>query len=106
MRAAGAEFSHTPLSKRGFSLFGRSVAEVTLTDKKTIRISQPTPDPAERLIPPEIYLAIDNDLVRDNVENDLPAAGGGEGPAARAVPRHTQIGLKVSARGAVLAFFR
>lgn len=106
MRAAGAEFSHTPLSRRGFSLFGRFVAEVTLTDKKTIRISQPTPDTSERLIPPEIYLAIDNDLVRDNVENDLPAAGGGEGPAARAVPHHTQIDLKVSARGAVLAFFR
>lgn len=43
-------------------------------DKKTARISQPIPDPAERPIPPEIYPVIDNDLARDNVENDLPAA--------------------------------
>lgn len=43
-------------------------------DKKTARISQPTPSQAERPIPPEIYQVIDNDLARDNVENDLPAA--------------------------------
>ena len=29
---------------------------------------------AERPIPPKIYPVIDNDLARDNVENDLPAA--------------------------------
>lgn len=43
-------------------------------DKKTARISQSTPDQEERSIPPEIYPVIDNDLARDNVENDLPAA--------------------------------
>ena len=43
-------------------------------DKKKVRISQPVPDQIERPIPPEIYPVIDNDLARDNVENDLPAA--------------------------------
>ncbi len=28
----------------------------------------------ERPIPEEIYPVIDNDLARDNIENDLPAA--------------------------------
>lgn len=28
----------------------------------------------ERPIPPKIYPVLDNDLARDNVENDLPAA--------------------------------
>ncbi len=31
-------------------------------------------DKAERPIPPQIYPVLDNDLARDNVENDLPAA--------------------------------
>lgn len=35
---------------------------------------QPSPDQAERPIPSKIYPVIDNDLARDNVENDLPAA--------------------------------
>lgn len=43
-------------------------------DKKKTEISQPAPDQAECPIPPEIYPVIDNDLARDNVENDLPAA--------------------------------
>ena len=43
-------------------------------DKKKARISQSAPDQAERPIPPEVYPVIDNDLARDNVENDLPAA--------------------------------
>lgn len=43
-------------------------------DKKKSEISQPVPNQAERPIPPEIYPVIDNDLARDNVENDLPAA--------------------------------
>ena len=43
-------------------------------DKKTARIPQSTSGQAERPIPPEIYPAIDNDLARDNVENDLSAA--------------------------------
>lgn len=43
-------------------------------DKKKSGISQPVPEQAERPIPPEIYPVIDNDLARDNVENDLPAA--------------------------------
>ena len=43
-------------------------------DKKKARILQPAPDQTERPIPPEIYPVIDNDLARDNVENDLPAA--------------------------------
>lgn len=43
-------------------------------DKKAARIPRPTPDQMERPVPPEIYPVIDNDLARDNVENDLPAA--------------------------------
>lgn len=74
MRAAGAGFSYNPPGRHDFSFFGQSIAEVTLMDKKTARISQPTPSQAERPIPPEIYPVIDNDLARDNVENDLPAA--------------------------------
>lgn len=43
-------------------------------DKKKERLSQSGPDQIERPIPPKIYPVIDNDLARDNVENDLPAA--------------------------------
>ena len=43
-------------------------------DEKQARNSQPTPNQVERPIPPEVYPVIDNDLARDNVENDLPAA--------------------------------
>ena len=32
------------------------------------------PETAERPVPSEIYPVIDNDLARDNIENDLPAA--------------------------------
>ena len=74
MRVAGAVCSHDPPNRHDFSFSGQSIAEVTLMDKKTVRISRPTPDQAERPIPPEIYPVIDNDLARDNVENDLPAA--------------------------------
>lgn len=34
----------------------------------------PTSNRPEKPIPPEIYPTIDNDLARDNIENDLPAA--------------------------------
>lgn len=37
--------------------------------KKTNR-----PSKVEAPIPPGIYPTIDNDLARDNIENDLPAA--------------------------------
>lgn len=43
-------------------------------DETQDRRSQPVPDEIERPIPPDIYPVIDNDLARDNVENDLPAA--------------------------------
>ena len=43
-------------------------------DKKKAKIPQPNPDKIERSISPKIYPVIDNDLARDNVENDLPAA--------------------------------
>lgn len=42
--------------------------------KKKPEISKPEPDQVERPIPAKIYPAIDNDLARDNLENDLPAA--------------------------------
>ena len=32
------------------------------------------PETTERPVPSEIYPIIDNDLARDNIENDLPAA--------------------------------
>ena len=32
------------------------------------------PEKTERPVPSEIYPVIDNDLARDNIENDLPAA--------------------------------
>lgn len=42
--------------------------------EKKAKISQPNTNKIERPIPPKIYPVIDNDLARDNVENDLPAA--------------------------------
>lgn len=42
--------------------------------RKRAEQPKPSPDQIERPIPPEIYPVIDNDLARDNVENDLPAA--------------------------------
>lgn len=42
--------------------------------KKKPEITDPKPDQVEKPIPSEIYPAIDNDLARDNIENDLPAA--------------------------------
>lgn len=42
--------------------------------KKKTEISQPTPDQVEKPIPSKVYPAIDNDLARDNIENDIPAA--------------------------------
>jgi hypothetical protein len=35
---------------------------------------QVSPGRSDRPIPGELYPAIDNDLARDNLENDLPAA--------------------------------
>lgn len=35
---------------------------------------QPYEDDAERPIPEELYPVLDNDLARDNLENDIPAA--------------------------------
>ena len=32
------------------------------------------PEKTERPVPSEVYPVIDNDLARDNIENDLPAA--------------------------------
>ena len=43
-------------------------------DQKQGKASQPNSAKVERPIPSEIYPVIDNDLARDNVENDLPAA--------------------------------
>lgn len=74
MRAAGAECGHNPSSRHDLSLFGQAIAEVILMDKRKSELSQPVPGQAGRPIPPEIYPVIDNDLARDNVENDLPAA--------------------------------
>lgn len=42
--------------------------------EKRSQIPQPDPYKIERPIPPKIYPVLDNDLARDNVENDLPAA--------------------------------
>lgn len=64
-----------------FLSLGQSIPEVIYMDKKKVEMPQPQPEipqvkpsKAERPIPPEIYPVIDNDLARDNVENDLPAA--------------------------------
>ena len=43
-------------------------------EKKKEEILQAGPEKVECPIPPKIYPVIDNDLARDNVENDLPAA--------------------------------
>lgn len=74
MQAVSARFSQDTPNRHDLGFFGQSIAEVTLMDKKTARISRSTLDQAERPILPEIYPVIDNDLARDNVENDLPAA--------------------------------
>ena len=42
--------------------------------QKKPEISRPKPSKVERPIPPQIYPAIDTDLARDNLENDIPAA--------------------------------
>lgn len=42
--------------------------------KKKPEISRPNPDWVEAPIPSRIDQAIDNDLARDNMENDIPAA--------------------------------
>ena len=47
---------------------------VMCMDKNKQEISTPKPDQVERPIPAKIYPAIDTDLARDNLENDLPAA--------------------------------
>lgn len=48
--------------------------EVIFMRKGKQEISAPKPDQVERPIPAKIYPAIDTDLARDNLENDLPAA--------------------------------
>lgn len=42
--------------------------------KPTPRRRRSHPEKTERPVPSEIYPVIDNDLARDNIENDLPAA--------------------------------
>lgn len=42
--------------------------------KKKPRRRRAHPERIERPVPSEIYPVIDNDLARDNIENDLPAA--------------------------------
>ena len=37
-------------------------------------VPQPAPDEIQQPIPARIYPVIDNDLARDNLENDIPAA--------------------------------
>lgn len=44
-----------------------------MTDRKKRSGGAQNPDP-EKIIPEDIYPAIDTDLARDNVENDIPAA--------------------------------
>ena len=48
--------------------------EVIFLSKKKAEISHPNPDHVEKPIPSRIYPAIDNDLARDNIENNIPAA--------------------------------
>ena len=43
-------------------------------EKQKPRRRRAHPERAERPVPSEIYPVIDNDLARDNIENDLPAA--------------------------------
>ena len=43
-------------------------------EKKKHRRRRAHPERTERPVPSEIYPVIDNDLARDNIENDLPAA--------------------------------
>lgn len=57
----------------GPHFFEQSILEVMLMCERTKR-PQPVLDQVERPIPQQIYPVIDNDLARDNVENDLPAA--------------------------------
>lgn len=52
----------------------QGAGEVTHMRKDKQEISSPKPDQVERPIPAKIYPAIDTDLGRDNLENDLPAA--------------------------------
>jgi len=53
------------------------------------RVERPKPalDQVEHPIPSEVYPVIDNDLARDNVENDLPAADLNELQRAEYFPR-------------------
>ena len=55
-------------------LFGAPCFWGDFMDQKQGKASQPNSAKVERPIPSEIYPVIDNDLARDNVENDLPAA--------------------------------
>ena len=48
--------------------------EVIFMSKKKQEIFSPKSDQVERPIPAKIYPAIDTDLARDNLENDLTAA--------------------------------
>ena len=43
-------------------------------EKRRPRRRRINPGQTERPVPSEIYPVIDNDLARDNIENDLPAA--------------------------------
>jgi len=53
------------------SLIGKAVSEVIFMHKPVS--SRPTVK-NELPVPEEIYPVIDNDLARDNIENDIPAA--------------------------------
>lgn len=60
---------------------GNAISEVIFMDKNRPlgaaadpEIPQLTPDKIQRPIPARIYPVIDNDLARDNIENDIPAA--------------------------------
>lgn len=43
-------------------------------EKPMPRRRRSQPGKTERPVPSEVYPVIDNDLARDNIENDLPAA--------------------------------
>ena len=53
--------------------FEQSILEVMFMYTRAER-PKPAPDQVEHPIPSEVYPVIDNDLARDNVENNLPAA--------------------------------
>jgi hypothetical protein len=56
------------------SISGDAIFEVIfMQEKRRIEIPQPNRKKAEKPIP-DVYPVIDNDLARDNIENNIPAA--------------------------------